>query len=331
MSEHHPKWLAHHFDTPKQQFEAAKLGMWLFLATEVLFFSGLFCAYAVYRSLHPEVFVFAHQYLDKVMGGINTCVLLISSFTMAWAVRCAQLGKRTATVVLLGLTILCAFGFLGIKYVEYKHKWEHGLLWGKKFTALQHEATAAHGAASDTKAHAVGDTGAAAADTAAGHGGTASAPHDLAAHAAAPPSADIPVRGGTASIPGAASSASPSHAAEAHETTAAAGSADRSLVPPPAPQPTGLAHAAETPEHGAHGGGDAPRNVHIFFGIYFAMTGLHAIHVIGGIFLLTWIMVRAWRGEFGPEFFTPVDLSGLYWHLVDLIWIYLFPLFYLIH
>jgi cytochrome c oxidase subunit 3 len=312
MSDQHPKFLAHHFDTPKQQFEAAKLGMWLFLATEVLFFSGLFCAYAVYRSLHPEVFVFAHQYLDKVMGGINTCVLLISSFTMAWAVRCSQLGKRTATVVLLGLTILCAFGFLGIKYVEYKHKWEHGLLWGKKFTALQHETHAAAGRSSGAATgHAAADTSVEAPGQAAGD----TAAHGLAAHAAA-------------------SAVSPTHVAEAHAGATAKGSAERSLLPPAGPQPDGLARAGETAA-GAHGVGDprgaAPRNVHIFFGIYFAMTGLHAIHVIGGIFLLTWIMLRAWRGEFGPEFFTPVDLAGLYWHLVDLIWIYLFPLFYLIH
>ena len=85
--------LAHHFDTPAQQFSSAKLGMWLFLATEILLFGGLFCAYAVYRSNHPEIFIYAHRYLDRNLGAVNTAILLASSFTMAWAVRAAQLGR----------------------------------------------------------------------------------------------------------------------------------------------------------------------------------------------------------------------------------------------
>ena len=90
--------LAHHFDTPQQQFESGKLGMWLFLATEILLFGGLFCAYAVYRANHPEIFIYAHQFLDKTLGGINTIVLICSSLTMAWAVRAAQLGQRRLLV-----------------------------------------------------------------------------------------------------------------------------------------------------------------------------------------------------------------------------------------
>ena len=130
--EHAPQ-LAHHFETPKQQFEAGKLGMWLFLSTEILLFSGLFCAYAVYRANHPEIFVYAHKYLDVTLGGINTVVLICSSLTMAWAVHCAQRGHQRGLVVLLALTLLCACGFLGIKYVEYQHKWKEGLLWGTRF------------------------------------------------------------------------------------------------------------------------------------------------------------------------------------------------------
>ena len=86
----HNPYLAHHFDTEEQQFDSGKLGMWLFLATEILLFSGLFCAYSVYRASHPEIFIYAHQYLDKFWGGLNTVILIFSSFTMAWAVRCAQ-------------------------------------------------------------------------------------------------------------------------------------------------------------------------------------------------------------------------------------------------
>ena len=80
-------FLAHHFDSQTQQFDAGKLGIWLFLVTEILFFSGLFVAYAVYRSNHPEVFLYAHQFLDKTLGAVNTVVLLFSSLTMAWGVR----------------------------------------------------------------------------------------------------------------------------------------------------------------------------------------------------------------------------------------------------
>ncbi len=83
-------FLADHFETPQQQFAAGKLGMWIFLLTEILLFGGLFCAYAVYRANHPEIFVYADQFLDKNLGAINTAVLILSSLTMAWGVRCAR-------------------------------------------------------------------------------------------------------------------------------------------------------------------------------------------------------------------------------------------------
>jgi cytochrome c oxidase subunit 3 len=234
---HHSPFLAHHFDDHKQQFEAGKFGMWLFLAQEILFFSGLFCAYAVYRVNHPEIFMYAHQFLDKTMGAINTVVLLFSSLTMAWAVRCAQLNQRRGLIVNLVVTFVCACVFLCIKYVEYEHKWKDGLLWGKNFQ-----------------------------------------PH--AAHAA------------------------PAHAgAEA-----------------------GAAHASTPSAHVV----ERPQNAHIFFGIYFAMTGLHGIHVIAGMVVIAWLIKRARRGDFTAEYFGPVEYVGLYWHVVDLIWIYLFPLLYLI-
>ncbi|MDQ2646082.1 MAG: cytochrome c oxidase subunit 3, partial [Myxococcota bacterium] len=129
---HNPN-LAHHFDTPQQQFDAGKLGIWLFLLTEVLFFSGLFCAYTIYRAMRPEVFVYAHYFLDTKLGALNTCVLLISSLTAAWAVRNAQLAETKKLVVNLTITIVCAFTFMGVKYVEYSHKFHDGLLPGKNF------------------------------------------------------------------------------------------------------------------------------------------------------------------------------------------------------
>ena len=255
--------VAHHFDSAKQQLESSKLGMWLFLATEILLFGGLFVAYAVYRGNHPEIFVYASQFLDKTLGGINTIVLICSSLTMAWAVRAAQLGNRRQLVMLLAATILCAFGFLGIKYVEYEAKWKHGLLWGQYYNPDRS--------------------------------------HD-----------------------------SPGSAGEAAGGGAAAGDAAAESSGDPAAAPHG-----EALESGHHGRVDArtlpePRNVQLFFSVYFLMTGLHGIHVLAGICVLSFLLLRARAGAYGPDYFTPVDLVGLYWHLVDLIWIFLFPLLYLI-
>jgi cytochrome c oxidase subunit 3 len=217
---HGPKWLAHHFDTPAQQFDAAKLGMWVFLAQELLFFSGLFVAYGVYRSWYPEMFRAASHQLDKIMGGCNTVVLLFSSFTAAMAVRSSQLGKKKETGNFILITIVCACIFLVIKYFEYQHKFHAGLLPGRFF-------------------------------------------HPHADH----------------------------------------------LV-------------ANSPALAANTG--------TFFSIYFMMTGVHGVHVLVGIGVLVWIWLRNNRGDFSKEYFTPVDIVALYWHLVDLVWIYLFPLLYLI-
>ncbi|MGI9516453.1 MAG: cytochrome c oxidase subunit 3, partial [Pirellulaceae bacterium] len=120
----HGEFIAHHFDTPEQQHDSGKLGIWVFLVTEVLFFSGLFCAYVLLRYHQPEVFVAASEHLDKVLGGINTIVLLFSSLTMAWAVRAAQLGQNRFASRLILITMVCAAVFLGIKAVEYSHKWD---------------------------------------------------------------------------------------------------------------------------------------------------------------------------------------------------------------
>ena len=258
----HPEHLAHHFDTAEQQFESGKLGMWIFLATEILLFGGLFCAYAVYRSNHPEIFAYAHRFLDTTLGAVNTAVLICSSFTMAWAVRCAQLGRKRALVRLLAATIALAACFLGIKYIEYQHKWKEGLLWGKYFRASL-EQPATPGKASPTPA-----------------------------------------------------------------PTPAFNPDERSLIPPAAQGPSGLAKPGQPAVLGGSAG--PPKDVQVFFAVYFTMTGLHGIHVIAGMIVLTLMLLRATKGEFGPTYFTPVDLAGLYWHLVDLIWIFLFPLLYLI-
>jgi cytochrome c oxidase subunit 3 len=226
-----PAFLQHHFDTPAQQFDAAKLGMWVFIATEILMFGGLFVAYGIFRGNDAEVFFQAHQMLDKKMGALNTIVLLFSSLTAALAVRSAQTGKRQQTSAYLVITILCACVFLVVKYFEYTHKLHDGLLPGHCF----------------------------------GH----------------------PWFG------------------------------DKCL------------------ERGAAGGvplsvEGLPPRANMFFALYFAMTGLHGLHVVLGMSILVWVLIKNLKGQFSPEYFTHVDLGALYWHLVDLVWIYLFPLLYLV-
>jgi len=290
----HPPHLQHHFDTPVQQYDSSKLGMWLFLATEILLFGGLFCAYAVYRGIHPEIFIYAHQYLDTNLGAINTVILLCSSLTMAWAVRASQLGQQRLLPLLLCLTLLGGFGFLGIKYVEYKAKWEHGLLWASQFNPETHSAE--HGADSTDASHAAAVEGQGAEDA-----GVAAAP--VESH-------------GETEVP----------EGSAEETGDA--EIERSLIGSAATGPQGLAVDEPPTDHAVPH--DAPKNVQLFFSVYFLMTGLHGLHVLAGMAAITWILVRSVRGAFSPAYYTPVDLVGLYWHLVDLIWIFLFPLLYLV-
>jgi cytochrome c oxidase subunit 3 len=226
----------HHFTTMEQQFDTSKIGMWLFLATEVLLFGGLFVGFGMMQARYPVEFVEAHTHLVRWQGALNTVVLLISSFTMVLAVQAAKKGDKSKQVLFLALTILCAFIFLVVKYFEYSHKIEEGWLPGHFYSYK-------------------GDS-------------------MLACREPSP--------------------------AEARAATPAA---------PTAPCTNGYA---------------------TFFSFYFMMTGLHGFHILGGIVVLVWMLIRARRGEFSASYYTPVDLVGLYWHLVDLIWIYLFPLYYLI-
>ncbi|MBI1899070.1 MAG: cytochrome c oxidase subunit 3 family protein [Acidobacteria bacterium] len=208
----HDSTLQHHFATHEQQFDASKIGMWLFLGTEILLFGGLFVGYGLMQAAHSEAFVAAHHHLDKRLGFLNTVVLLVSSWTMVMAVHSASKDRRKATVRYLIATLACAAIFLCVKYFEYGHKFHEGLLPGMYYS---------------------------------------------------------------------------------HK-------------------------------------GDAVPNQFIFFSFYFMMTGLHALHILGGMVAMSWVLRKAVRGEFSSTWYTPVDLVGLYWHLVDLIWIYLFPLLYLI-
>jgi cytochrome c oxidase subunit 3 len=208
---HHPA-LAHHFDSLAQQSEATTLGMWVFLVTEVLFFGGLFATYMIYRSWYPDAFAAASHELDVTLGTINTVVLITSSLTMALAVHAAQLGQRKALMLFLILTMVLGGAFLGIKSVEYYHKF------------VEHH------------------------------------------------------------VPG------PSFQFEAVHL----------------------------------------RHAQIFFSLYFVMTGLHAVHMIIGIGIMLVMLYWSWNGTITEEYSSPIEISGLYWHFVDIVWIFLFPLLYLI-
>ena len=212
LAEIHGAALAHQFDDVHQQKEAATLGMWVFLVTEVLFFGGLFLAYVVYRASYPEAWAEASHELDIMLGGINTAILIGSSLTMALAVQGAQIGRRDMLIIFLALTILLGGAFLGIKAVEYHHKYVEHHVPGPSFV-----------------------------------------------------------------FPG---------------------------------------------EHAGH--------VELFFALYFTMTGMHGLHMVIGIGLLANLMRQGWNGRFGPAYYTPVEMVGLYWHFVDIVWIFLFPLLYLL-
>ncbi len=205
----------HHWRTADDEFDACKQGFWLFLATEVLLFAGLFVAYAIFRMKYPTAFANGSHLLDWRWGGLNTIVLLISSFTVAMSIRCAQLNQQIWLRINLIITIICAFCFFGIKFTfEYIPKWHDGKRLGRFF--------------------------------------------------------DYPF------------------ATDPHEP--------------------------------------------IWWSVYYCATGIHALHVLIGAGLLGWCLFRAWRFKaYGPTHYTMLENAGLYWHLVDLIWIFLFPLLYLIH
>lgn len=246
---HHPA-LQHHFDTMAQQKEAAVIGMWVFLLTEILFFGGLFVAYMIYRVWYFEAFAEASRRLSIFWGGLNTGVLIGSSLTMALAVRCAQTNNRKWTVNWLVLTMLLGCVFLGVKVIEYKDKFANYEVPGPSYNWLYHEQHEA-GAASGEHAAAVPATGAEAGGEAAGHA------------------------------------------------------------------------AKMTPDQ-------LQRTTQLYFSLYFTMTGLHALHMIIGVGLMLVITVMASKGKFDEHYYTPVEMAGLYWHFVDIVWIFLFPLLYLV-
>lgn len=301
---HHPN-LGHHWDSLQQQFEAGKLGMWLFLATEVLFFGGLFVAYAIWRGMNPDLFRYGSHYLDTFWGATNTVILILSSLTMAMAVTFAQTNRKGALVLCLFLTLLGATGFMVIKYVEYTDKFREGIVPGAAFYSPPPDIDKSKYWRKDLPIITRDEIVA-----------MREAERDAAADAA---TVARPIRVRTAEPP---LMAEPSAVVPAR--SGPGGMVDDDMATKRVSRGT-----QKYPVHPLQDL-DRPVNAHMFFNIYFFMTGLHGIHVLVGMGLIGWLMLRAMKGDFHNEYFTPVDLVGLYWHLVDLIWIFLFPLFYLI-
>ena len=350
-------FIAHHFETAEQQFDSGKLGMWLFLVQEILFFSGLFVAYIIYRNHNPEIFEAAHVHLDKWLGGLNTLVLLFSSLTMAWAVRCSQLEQHLGAVINIVITMVCANIFLGVKAIEYTHKWELGLFWASAYTygqpqgdhppyllwisapfiictlvstmlAIYFRVTASDFWFKFFLCMAIsfsgyfGGLGIAWAMPSAEHADHGSAHGEV--HASADPGHNASGENHEDDDHNGQPSdehAKDEHAKDEHAKDEHAGD-----------EHAGDEHAGD--EHAGESTHDQQKqevNMGGFFSIYYIMTGLHAIHIIAGIIALTWLLYRVLALHFRKNYFGPVENVGLYWHLVDLIWIYLFPMMYLIH
>ena len=309
-------WLGHHWRDSNQQFEAGKLGMWLFLATEFLLFAGLFCAYAVYRSNHPELFEYGAKFLDWKLGAINTTVLIASSFTMAWAVTAAQRGQIKLMNFLLFITLFGGVGFLCIKYIEYTSKFKDNIYWGttlyQEIDGVTHDLSAMEVA--EYEYEEVMETRFSLPDP---------QPENLSAVAEAPSGPSGLSLGGLALLD---EDTFDQHRSESHDDHDDHDDHDGHHAHGDHDEHEGHAHHHPNPRIDP----ERPANAHIYFGIYYTMTGLHGAHVIIGMIVIAWLFLRGMRGDFSAKYFTPVDLGGLYWHVVDLIWIFLFPLLYLV-
>lgn len=341
----HTPHVAHHFHSLSQQFAVEKLGIWLFLATEVLMFGGLFCAYAFYRGRHPEIFLYGHQFLPTHWGAINTVVLLTSSLSMAWGVRAAQLNQRGVLKIMLIATLLGGVGFMVIKGIEYQSKFEHDLGPGpgNAFYLVP------EGLSEEERADLVDAKSTEIAHIEEYYG---IRQHAAPVHLDGDHTASADPRGGASgdAVEGRADAADVASESDAEDASEAASTSrlvavdlppqNQSAVSPPAAPSKGVNAAfltGTTPagEHNTYSYAQLPeldqKRTHVFFQIYYLMTGLHGIHVLVGMGLIGWLIVRAFGGAFSSVSFTAVDVVGLYWHLVDLIWIFLFPLLYLIH
>ena len=298
---YHPPGLQHQFEDMGQQQESASIGMWVFLAQEIMFFGGLFTAYLVLRYKYPMAFAAGSNHLNAFWGGLNTLVLIVSSLTMALAVRSAQQGKRNAQILFIVLTMIFGTVFLGVKAVEYTDKYNEGIVpvSGLNLRTPKNLNDSSKHISKDSEEQEKNSL-----DfpnqTKTREGESAAGEHGGAHHAYSNPRGDFLWE-------------------------------DTSLVVH-AQQGNFLTEGEKT-AYFTNGEIDAEKfrdKVRLFFWIYFAMTGLHALHMIIGLGIMAWLLWRAWRGEFSGDYYSPVEISGLYWHFVDIVWIFLFPLLYLL-
>jgi cytochrome c oxidase subunit 3 len=272
--------------------------MWMFLVQEIMFFGGLFTVYLVFRSRYPMAFAAGSNHLDVVMGATNTVVLIVSSLTMALAVHYAQLGKRNLQIVLIILTMILGATFLGVKAIEYTHKYEEGIV---PVSGLNQKTEKNFKASDESTGTAKGTVG------------------------RLDPNESLNSGLGDKAEKG-------EHGEEKYVNVKGDFQwRDTSLV--------ALAQKenflTESEKIGYFANGEISQakfqdKVRIFFWIYFAMTGLHALHMIIGLGVMLWLLWKAWRGAFTSEYYAPVEMAGLYWHFVDIVWIFLFPLLYLL-
>jgi cytochrome c oxidase subunit III len=224
----HPDYVRHHFANAEQQRETANFGMWLFLLTEIMFFSGMFAAYLIYRNWYYPAFVAGSHYMIIWAGTLNTAVLICSSFTMAMGVYSAEMRNRKALLRWLTLTLMLGLVFLGIKAFEWHAEWVEHHVPGLNFSIE-----------------------------------------------------------------------------------------DFTHVNP--------AYPADKPLSA-----DMAEKTQTYFSLYFAMTGMHALHMLIGCGILVFLLFQAWGGAYTNGHMNTIENFGLYWHFVDIVWIFLFPLLYLI-
>jgi cytochrome c oxidase subunit III len=227
-----PAPLAHHFESLEQQHETNALGMWMFLATEILFFGTLFTGYAVYRWHYPEGYAAASRLLSIPIAATNTVVLIGSSLTVVLAIHAIKLGQKRMLEIWIVATIILGSAFLVLKGYEYYLDYEESLWPGRNFDPEQWRKQEEE--------------------------------------------------------------------------------ARKEGKPPP--------NTRE--EHG--------KVAQVFMAFYYTLTGLHACHMVVGLSVWGVLLWLARRGRYSPVFYTPIEVAGLYWHFVDVVWVFLFPLLYLV-
>lgn len=252
----HPSVLKHHFDNLEQQHAAERLGMWMFLVTEVMFFGGLFVAYTAYRYYYPHEFEYASSHLILWIASVNTALLITSSLTMTFAIRAAQKGQKKALASYLWLTFALGAGFMGLKgleyYQDYEERYVPGRLFAQEYARAEQELAGVSAAEAEKYQF---------------KGGQQHWAQDLARHNHGKPPGDV--------------------------------------------------------------GRISPERVQLFLCFYYIMTAIHGLHILIGLGCILWLLNETYRNKIPPQNYSTVEVVSLYWHLVDMIWLFLMPLLYL--